>query len=59
MAYCIPKEKIDKLKNLIKGISDKNQLDTLVNLSPEKRIAFFERQLAKEEAILLNIEKKK
>ena len=54
--FCIPRVKIDKLKKIIASLSDKNQLNTLANLSPEKRIKTFEKQLTKGEASLLNKE---
>jgi hypothetical protein len=54
--FCIPRQKIEKLKGIIKGISDKNQLDKLVEMSPEARIKAFEKQLTKDEASLLNRE---
>ena len=54
--FCIPKIKIAKLKKIIKSLSEKNQLDTLANLSSAKRIKTFEKQLTKEEASLLNKE---
>jgi len=54
--FCIPRVKIDKLKKIIASLSDKNQLDTLANLSTEKRLKAFEKQLTKEEASLLNKE---
>ena len=59
MAYCIPREKIVKLKTAIANLSDKGQLDKLVNMTSEQRIAVFEKQLTKEEAILLNTELEK
>jgi hypothetical protein len=54
--FCIPRVKIGKLKKIIASLSEKNQLDTLAGLSPEKRIKTFEKQLTKEEASLLNKE---
>lgn len=58
-AFCIPKEKIVKLRGIIKSLSDKNQLDTLIKLDPKTRIAAFQKQLTKDEAVLLNKELEK
>lgn len=54
--FCIPREKIEKLKVAIKALGEKNQLDTLIGLKPDKRIAAFEKVLGKEEAQLLDRE---
>lgn len=53
---CILKENIDKLKNLIKNLSDKNQLEALLKMPTEKRIAYLERVVSKDEAALFSRE---
>jgi hypothetical protein len=51
--HCILKENIGKLKGVIKGLSDANQLEKLINLDTESRIKLFEKAVSGEEAKLL------
>lgn len=52
--FCIRKEKIDKLKEFVKGLDKSNQLQKLIDLPSEKRINSFKKFLTEEEANLLN-----
>ncbi len=54
-AFCIPKNKIDKLKIIFRNLGE-NQLQKLADMSPERRIKLFSKQLDKDEAVLLNQE---
>jgi hypothetical protein len=54
--YCIVKNKIDKLKEVVKSIGEKDQLKQLIEMSPEKRISTFKKFLTDEEAHFLNRE---
>jgi ferritin len=56
---CIIKEKVEKMKSIFKSISDKNQLEILINKTPEERLNLFKKQLSNEEAVFLNSELEK
>jgi len=54
--YCIPKVKIEEFKKVFNGLGDKNQLETLSNMSSAKRVDLFKNKLTTDEAVLLNKE---
>lgn len=54
--FCIPKNKIYNLKKVFSSLSGNNKLQELIEMSPEKRIKLFSKQLTEEEANLLNRE---
>lgn len=56
MIYCIPKDKIAKMKSVIAKVAEKNQIGELVDMTTEKRVKLFEKVLTKDEASLLNKE---
>lgn len=53
--YCIPKENIAKLKKAFEKLGD-NQIQKLIDKSPEERISLFKKALPEDEAYLLNRE---
>lgn len=53
--YCIPKENIAKLKKAFEKLGD-NQIQKLIDKSPEERIRLFKKALPEDEAYLLNRE---
>lgn len=55
MAYCIPKENIAKLKKTFSKLGD-NQIQKLMDKSPEERIKLFKNAIPEDEAYLLNRE---
>lgn len=54
--FCIRKENIEKMKTIFRKIDGQNKMETLINMSDEKRIAAFMKQLPEDEAVLLNRE---
>lgn len=55
MKYCIPKENIAKLKKTFEKLGD-NQIQKLIEKTPEERIKLFKNAIPEDEAYLLNRE---
>lgn len=52
--FCIPKSRIADLKKAITGISEKNQIQKLVEMNDKERISVFEKALPHADAVSLN-----
>ena len=56
MAYCIPKEFVERLKTAVQGLSDDGQISALTGMKQGDRINFFKKTLSENDAIRLNNE---
>lgn len=52
--YCIPKENIARLKDAVKGLSDKGQIGALTEMKTDDRVRFFKKVLSETDAVQLN-----